>query len=61
MVDVEGGNNMMYLPLDKIMEQQVTYPRPLPKSTSTITDSGTSRPSSPSTSGRSDRFNSGRN
>jgi len=22
MVDVEGGNNMMYLPLDKLMEHQ---------------------------------------
>jgi len=22
MVDVEGGNNMMYLPLDKLMEQR---------------------------------------
>ena len=24
MVDVEGGNNMMYLPLDKLMEQRTT-------------------------------------
>ena len=27
MVDVEGGNNMMYLPLDKIIQQQNTSNR----------------------------------
>jgi len=26
LVDVEGGNNMLYLPLDKIMQQQASSP-----------------------------------
>jgi len=59
MVDVEGGNNMMYLPLDKIMQQQSTPQRTV------ISQPSLSKPvvSTPSTSvsGRSDRFNSGRN
>ncbi len=29
-VDVDGGNNMIYLPLDKIMQQQTPTPRLLP-------------------------------
>lgn len=62
MVDVEGGSNMMYLPLDKIMQQQSTpqrsvnsqpnYSKPTPKNTSNT-------PSS--TAGRSDRYSNGRN
>ena len=58
MVDVEGGNNMMYLPLDKIMQQQNirTTTQSLPLSQ----QSNSTRPAT-SSSGRSDRFNSGRN
>ncbi|GAA6173798.1 FtsH protease activity modulator HflK [Colwellia sp. KU-HH00111] len=62
MVDVDGGNNMMYLPLDKIMQQQQsTNQRTTPQSYSQPqTQSGIN--SSPSSStGRNDRFNSGRN
>lgn len=33
MVDVEGGNNMMYLPLDKLMEGRPTQPLPAGSST----------------------------
>lgn len=60
MVDVDGGNNMMYLPLDKIIQQQSSQPR-------TVTSQPTiqqpiSINSSPITNnGRADRFNSGRN
>ena len=64
MVDVEGGNNMMYLPLDKIMEQQ---PKAAP-SYRLDRDPITQRPkvesrnsSVNSASGRSDRFNKGGN
>jgi membrane protease subunit HflK len=61
MVDVEGGNNMMYLPLDKIMQQQGTPTRVMPSSVTSITPS-TSKNSAPTTSSsRTDRFNSGRN
>lgn len=62
MVDVEGGNNMMYLPLDKIMQNQSSVQRALPQS-----QSGVTRPiintssSAPAMTGRSDRFNDGRN
>jgi len=59
MVDVEGGNNMMYLPLDKIMQQSSTT-QVAPKSTQS-TQQRTSVNTSPSNSGRVDRFNSGRN
>ena len=59
MVDVDGGNSMMYLPLDKIM-QQTTTNRTQPQSTQP-TQQRSSVNTSPSTSGRSDRFNSGRN
>jgi len=62
MVDVEGGNNMMYLPLDKIMQQQSAparsantqpnYSQPTPKSSTS---------SSSSSAGRSDRYSNGRN
>ncbi|MBL4940312.1 MAG: FtsH protease activity modulator HflK [Colwellia sp.] len=58
MVDVEGGNNMMYLPLDKIIQQQSTTNRVSPQGYST------QQPiinSSPSNAGRNDRFNDGRN
>lgn len=58
MVDVDGGNNMMYLPLDKIMQQQSTPIR------NVISQPSVQQPasqSSTSTLGRTDRFNSGRN
>ena len=62
MVDVEGGNNMMYLPLDKIMQQQGTQTRMLPPSSISSVPAATGKNSSPSSSsGRTDRFNSGRN
>ena len=59
MVDVEGGNNMMYLPLDKIIQQQNT-------SNNTKSQSMTSEPlrstnSSVSSAGRGDRYNNGSN
>jgi len=60
MVDVDGGNNMMYLPLDKIMQQQSTTQRTTPQSY-TQPQQQPSINSSPSSSGRNDRFNSGRN
>lgn len=59
MVDVEGGNNMMYLPLDKIIEHQS------PTQRNVISEPSISQPTSnsstSSTSSRPDRFNSGRN
>lgn len=61
MVDVDGGNSMMYLPLDKIMEQQGLRTNALPQSSSTINQQQGSSNTSPAQSGRSDRFNSGRN
>jgi len=63
MVDVDGGNNMMYLPLDKIIQQQQPAPRSSNQSYSPVTTSSGSTNTSPtsSTSGRTDRFNSGRN
>jgi len=60
MVDVEGGNNMMYLPLDKIMQNQSTSTRVLPQSIPNVS-STTNSTSSSSSTGRSDRFSSGRN
>jgi modulator of FtsH protease HflK len=61
MVDVDGGNNMMYLPLDKIMQQQVTAPRVMPNSSQSVNSAGNTVNSAPINSGRSDRFNNGRN
>ena len=66
MVDNEGGGNMMYLPLDKLMEQSRST-RPATKSRNTIeglrsgpaTTSTNSTASSSAT--RSDRFRDGRN
>lgn len=60
MVDVEGGSNMMYLPLDKIMQQQSGNTLALPQSSSSISNTS-SKPTTSNSSGRSDRFNSGRN
>ncbi len=61
MVDVEGGNNMMYLPLDKIIQQQSTTNRAAPQGYSQSTQQKPIINSSSSNSGRNDRFNSGRN
>lgn len=62
MVDVDGGNSMMYLPLDKIMQQSTTNSAQ-PQSTQSTqpTQQRSSVNTSPSSAGRSDRFNSGRN
>ena len=61
MVDVDGGNNMMYLPLDKIMQQQ-SAPQRATSQPYTQPQQQSSNNSSPSSStGRNDRFNSGRN
>ncbi|WP_426369332.1 FtsH protease activity modulator HflK [Pseudocolwellia sp. HL-MZ7] len=60
MVDVDGGNNMMYLPLDKIIQQQSTQPNSAtsqPNTQQPVTRS----PSTTTNSNRADRFNSGRN
>ena len=60
LVDVEGGNNMMYLPLDKIMQQQSTTQRAAPQSSSQPQQQNIN--TSPSnSSGRSERFNNGSN
>ncbi|MGB1263140.1 MAG: FtsH protease activity modulator HflK [Cognaticolwellia sp.] len=61
MVDVDGGNNMMYLPLDKIMQQQSTGQRVIQQTLPTVNQSSNSNNSAPALSGRNDRFNSGRN
>ncbi len=61
MVDVEGGNNMMYLPLDKIMQNQSTGQRPSTQSQSRINQPINTSSTAPALSGRSDRFNDGRN
>ena len=61
MVDVDGGNNMMYLPLDKIMQQQNSGQRLIPQAATGLNQQPVSTNTSPSSSGRTDRFNSGRN
>jgi len=61
MVDVDGGNNMMYLPLDKIIQQQSTTNRAAAQGYSQSTQQKPAVNSSPSNSGRNDRFNNGRN
>ncbi|UAA38968.1 FtsH protease activity modulator HflK [Paraneptunicella aestuarii] len=66
MVDSKGSGNMMYLPLDKIMENSGSTGTPA-KSRSTIEGlrnsptSGTNTPTTSSDGVRGDRFNSGRN
>ena len=55
MVDVEGGNNMMYLPLDKIIQQQNTSNRS-GKTTYAPVNEPNVNTSPTSSSGRSDRF-----
>ncbi|MDP2634540.1 MULTISPECIES: FtsH protease activity modulator HflK [unclassified Pseudoalteromonas] len=67
LVDVKGGNNMMYLPLDKIMEKQGTATRVALPSSSDINDlrnkintSRNSTVNSGSDRFSADRFNDGR-
>ena len=61
LIDVEGGGNMMYLPLDKIMQNQSSIQRTLPQSQSRVNQPISTSSSVPAMSGRSDRFNDGRN
>jgi membrane protease subunit HflK len=65
LVDNEGNGNMMYLPLDKIMQGQSKSPQTQqsrPANTFNTGSSSQSQPvsSSSSRSGRSDRFDNGR-
>jgi membrane protease subunit HflK len=60
MVDVDGGNNMIYLPLDKIMQQQSSSQRATQQSAPAINQSSNSTNTAPALSGRNDRFNNGR-
>jgi membrane protease subunit HflK len=60
MVDVDGSNNMMYLPLDKIIQQQNTTNRTSQPTYKSANDSSVNTSPSPS-SDRADRFNNGRN
>jgi len=67
LVDVKGGNNMMYLPLDKIMDKQGTATRVALPSSSDIQDLRNKVNTSRNSSGNSgndrfnnDRFNDGR-
>ena len=64
MVDTQGGGNMMYLPLDKILERQQNNQTPASRSTieglrENNNASGNSTNTAPSSS-RGDRFRSGR-
>ena len=61
MVDVDGGNSMMYLPLDKIIQQQNSNNKGnvLSKPYAPTSQETNTAPSS--SSDRADRFNSGRN
>ncbi len=66
MVDSKGGNNMMYLPLDKIMERQQSTSNDRSRNTleslqPPVTDaSGRSRNSSPTSGLRGDSYREGR-
>ena len=66
LVDSKGGNNMMYLPLDKIMERQQNSSTPRSRSTleglqMPVLDEGQrSRNSSPSTGLRGESYREGR-
>jgi len=60
MVDVEGGNNMMYLPLDKIIQQQ-SPSRVTPQPYSQPAQNNIPVSASSSNASRTDRFNDGRN
>ncbi len=56
MVDVDGGNNMIYLPLDKIMNQQTQAPRAISQS---MPEHNSQQSVNSSPAGRSDRFDRG--
>jgi modulator of FtsH protease HflK len=60
MVDVDGGNNMMYLPLDKIIQQQNTGTRSGKTNYAPVIETNVNT-SPTSSSDRSDRFNNGSN
>ncbi len=60
MVDVDGGNNMMYLPLDKIIQQQNTSTRSAKTNYAPVIETNVNT-SPTSSSDRSDRFNNGSN
>ena len=60
MVDVDGGNNMMYLPLDKIIQQQNTSTRSGKTNYAPVIETNVNT-SPTSSSDRSDRFNNGSN
>jgi len=66
MIDTEGGGNMMYLPLDRMLERR-NGGNPLPASRSTVEGLRNSPPGSTgptnaeSSNGRGDRFRTGRN
>jgi membrane protease subunit HflK len=62
MVDVDGGNNMMYLPLDKMMQQhQSATQGGTPQSYTQPKQQSSNNTSPSSSSGRSDRFKDGSN
>jgi membrane protease subunit HflK len=60
MIDVEGGNNMMYLPLDKIIQQQNTSNRSGKSNYAPVNEPNVNT-SPTSSSDRSDRFSNGSN
>jgi membrane protease subunit HflK len=60
MVDVEGGNSMMYLPLDKIIQQQNSTNRSQKPVYPSVNEPSVNTSPSSSTD-RADRFNNGRN
>jgi len=60
MVDVDGGNSMMYLPLDKIIQQQNSTNRNAKTSYAPVNEPNINT-SPTSSSDRSDRFSNGRN
>ena len=60
MVDVDGGNNMMYLPLDKIIQQQSSSNTRAKTSYAPVIEPNINTSPS-SSSDRSDRFSNGRN
>jgi membrane protease subunit HflK len=65
LIDTEGSGNMMYLPLDKIMQQQnLKLPQvSIPTNNFNAGSTSPTQQSSQNTnrSGRSDRFDNGRN
>jgi membrane protease subunit HflK len=61
MIDVEGGNNMMYLPLDKIIQQQNNTTRGTNTQSYTPVNQSSNNTAPSSSINRADRFNSGSN